>query len=477
MLILLKNKCRIRDLFLVTHASGDAYASLFSISGPFSGAIQARGKIGGVSAFCFKLIVLTSMLLATATAGAQALTTSWERVGEFPWVRDFLGGFAPLAFGSDGRPYIAYADPGNGGKATVKRLNSAGSVWEEVGNPGFSEGSAASISLAFDPDGKPHVAFISGDLKVQSVMRLNDTGTWEAAGAPADLPYTVLRSSLAFGPDGLPYVAFDSLLSGEGVIRLSSAGTDWEQVGPSSIFGGDYDHIKPTFGPDGRLYISYRDESSNNSASVMRLSADSTAWEVVGAPGFGSHWMTPISLAFGPDGRPHVAYVEGGAETKLNVKRLSDDGTAWEEVGSPESFPGNVAYTSLTFGSDGTAYLALAAGTASGQGYNISVMRLNSTGGVWEQMGIPVFTPGAVGYLSLVLGLDQSLYVVYSAGELDVSPTQGVVDPVTTVMRWREAAPIPQPHSVPTLGQWSMLLMSALAALFGVVFMRRRVAV
>jgi len=55
-------------------------------------------------------------------------------------------------------------------------------IWMNVGNAGFSEGNATNISLAFDTDGEPYVAY-SDDYHSDktSVMKFNGSN-WEYLG-------------------------------------------------------------------------------------------------------------------------------------------------------------------------------------------------------------------------------------------------------------------------------------------------------
>ncbi|MBL8863849.1 MAG: exo-alpha-sialidase [Planctomycetes bacterium] len=69
-----------------------------------------------------------------------------------------------LAFEIDatGRPVLAYQARNRGGRAVVKRFESAIGAWETLGEPGFTPGAADYLSLALAADGTPYVAFRDG---------------------------------------------------------------------------------------------------------------------------------------------------------------------------------------------------------------------------------------------------------------------------------------------------------------------------
>ncbi|MFG5775617.1 putative Ig domain-containing protein [Comamonas sp. J-3] len=345
----------------------------------------------------------------------NAAGTAWEAVGS----AGFSAGdayYTSLAFGPDGKPYVAYRDGGTGGKATVMRLNAAGTAWEAVGSAGFSAGDANFTSLAFGPDGKPYVVYRdAANGQKATVMRLNAAGTaWEAVGSVAFSAGRADYTTLAFGPDGKPYVAYQDAGNGykATVMRLNAAGTAWEAVGPAGFSAGDANFTSLAFGPDGQPYLAYWDGANRGKATVMRLNAAGT-WEAVGSAGFSAGGAYYTSLAFGPDGEPYVAYMEGANGYKATVMRLNAAGTAWEAVGSVAFSAGQADYTTLAFGPDGKPYVVY---RDAANGQKATVMRLNAAGTAWEAVGSAAFSAGQAAYTSLAIGPDDKPYVAYQDG-------------------------------------------------------------
>ncbi|WP_169458036.1 hypothetical protein [Ottowia thiooxydans] len=344
-------------------------------------------------------------------ACGQLATNSWEVVG----AKGFSEGpasFTSLALGLDGRPYVAYMDGARGDKATVMRLNVAGTAWETVGGAGFSEGGVYDISLAFAPDGQPYVAYQDGAHRGKaSVMRLNSAGTaWETIGGSGFSEGTVSDTSLAFGPDGRPYVAFmDYGIRGRArVMRLNGAATEWESVGGAGFSANVAVFTSLAFSPEGKPYVAYADTAHGGKASVMRLNSMGTAWESVGGAGFSAGNAVSPSLAFGPEGKPYVAYASEANGHKASVMRLNSAGTAWEAVGGAGFSAGATSNTSLAFGPDGKPYVAY---TDIANGYKASMMRLTSAGTAWETVGGAGFSADEATYTSLAFGPDGKPYV------------------------------------------------------------------
>ncbi|MET4576945.1 hypothetical protein [Ottowia thiooxydans] len=363
---------------------------------------------------CLRGVGLLWLLFAwqVFAAPAQPASDSWEVVG-VPGFSAGPAGFTSLAFGPDGRPYVAFVDTAQGDKASVMRLNIDGTAWEAVGGTGFSKGGVYETSLAFGPDGKPYVAYRDGAHGGKaSVMRLNSAGTaWEAVGAAGFSVGTASDASLAFGPDGRPYIAFldHGIQAKARVMRLNSAGTAWEAVGRSELSKGAAVFTSLAFSPEGRPHVAFADRSHGSKARVVRLNSAGTGLESVGGGGFSSHTAVCTSLAFGPDGKPYVAFASKADEHKASVMRLNRAGTAWETVGGAGFSSGPAVFTSLAFGHDGKPYVAYADVANS---YTAKLMGLNDEGKAWEVVGEKLSADGVV-YTSLAFGPDGSPYVAF----------------------------------------------------------------
>ena len=81
------------------------------------------------------------------------------------------------------------------------------------------------------------------------------------------------------------------------------------------------------------------------------------AWQTVGNAGFSADAASCTSLAFGLDGKPYVAYRDRGNGSKATVMRLKADSTGWDGVGAPDQDTGYTADTTIAFSPAGVLYL------------------------------------------------------------------------------------------------------------------------
>ena len=320
-----------------------------------------------------------------------------------------------LALSSTGVPYVAFADGGNEYKATVMRLNAAGNTWEYVGNSRFSADTASYISMALSGAEIPYVAFQDyGNGGKATVMRLNAAGTaWEYVGSPGFSADQARGLSIALSNTGVPYVAFED--DGNGykvsVMRLNATGTNWEYVGNAGFSARLAGSISLALSSTGVPYVAFNDFSDEvGRAVVMRLNAAGTTWENVGNPGFSAAQAQGLSMALNSGGIPYVSFGDGSPGRAM-VMRLNAAGTAWENVGNSGFSAGAAYYTSLAMSSIGVPYIAFQDG---GNGNKTTVMRLNAAGTTWEYVGRAGFSPGAVNGLSLALSNTGVPYVAFS---------------------------------------------------------------
>jgi hypothetical protein len=138
---------------------------------------------------------------------------SWELVGSAIYSGQGHGGYGsewgiPVAFDGNDVPYVAYSDPGNKHKATVKRYN--GSTWEVVGQAGFSaEFVHYGLDLALDGNNTPYVTYIDHANDGKATVKRYNGSAWETVGqAGFSAGYVYHGISIAVGRDNAPYVSY-----------------------------------------------------------------------------------------------------------------------------------------------------------------------------------------------------------------------------------------------------------------------------
>jgi len=340
-----------------------------------------------------------------ATSPATAFTSpGWSAVGS----AGFSAGTATsisLAFEPDGTPYVAYQDGGNGGKATV--MNYSADPWAVAGSAGFSVGIASSASLAFAPDGTPYVAYGGDDYNISSVaVMMFDGNDWIPVGS-ASLPVDpVGYTSLAIAPDGVPHVAYAdySLASGGKVTVLKFSDGAWGTVGNAGFTAFDAAFVSLAIAPDGTLYVAYQDGGNAAKATVMKYSGG--VWNLVGNAGFSASAANSTSLAISPNGTPYVAFRDDGNSSGATVMQYSAG--VWTNVGSAGFSAGGADFTSLAIAPDGVPYVVYQDWA---NGYKATVMKYSA--GSWSVVAGAGLSANSTSSLSLVFAPDGTPYVAY----------------------------------------------------------------
>lgn len=301
--------------------------------------------------------------------------------------------YPSLAFGPDSLPWVAFADFGNSGKASVIKL--IGNKWVYVGTPGFSSGVTGYTCLAFSSSGIPYIAFQDyGYGRRTTVMKFADT-SWVAVGNPGFSTGVVKDVSIAISHTGEPYVVYtDCTYWGPPVIKKFN-GIKWVNVGTPNI-GDRVTETKIAFNQEDQPYVLFKD--GEEETTVIKF--DGINWLTVGSPDFSTNVTEYLSLAFGPDNKPYVAFDDYVYGTLLKASVMKFDGTNWVYVGQPGFSTGEPSFTSLAFNSLGEPHLAYQ------DGFNGKATVMKFDGVNWVNVGTPQFSAGEADYLSLAISKD-----------------------------------------------------------------------
>ncbi|MGB3008176.1 MAG: hypothetical protein WBC06_16805 [Chitinophagaceae bacterium] len=285
---------------------------------------------------------------------------------------------------ADSKPYVAYKDGANSGKATVKFL-APDNAWTTIGTEGFSTGSTSYTSLAISTTGTPYLAYADVTLANRSIVKAFNGSSWVNTGSQPVSTGSATCISLALSTAGTPYLAYtdaDISVANKAIVKTFN-GSNWVNVGTQPISSGIASHISLGVAPGSvNPYIAYADANNSNRATVKTYNG--TAWVDVGpAGGFSAGTASNLSLAFATDATPYLAYQDGANGNRLTVKKFTAG--VWTTVISEGISAGTAGNISLVIGND-IPNVAYTDGYAWVQGIcsSASLTWIGSVSSAWE---------------------------------------------------------------------------------------------
>ncbi len=232
--------------------------------------------------------------------------------------------------------YIAYQDPGFDTAANInmrqrisvkKRVND---TWILVGQEGVSYGKATDISLEFDSEGTPYLAFYHQYMKDGmfgrggAVRKFNGT-TWESVGPENFYDGIVTYLDLAISPSGTPVVSY---IVNSKLEAFAFNGDEWQKVGSNSISQGMALWPKIKFGEQGTLYAIFKDRANGDKATVMQYKGNLTTPSTVTSV---SNFTPAQSWNIYPNPTNHLLTLETANSNEKQVHVLDATGQLiWE---------------------------------------------------------------------------------------------------------------------------------------------------
>ena len=204
--------------------------------------------------------------------------------GPSGWQTEAAPGAGPLEIDDAGRAHVAFLQGG----ARWARRNEAGWI-EEV----IEAGAIASVSLALDGAGEPHVSYSDESGRVRYARR--DAGVWAIETVAPNAGGG--RTALALGAGGTPFIAYYDVTTGEFCFARRESGAWTREV----IEPGYHAHETCSMAIDaaGRPHIAFYDGSSRR----IRYATSNTPVTGVDLPdgthGFGVAGIGPNPLRAG----------------------------------------------------------------------------------------------------------------------------------------------------------------------------------
>ena len=327
----------------------------------------------------------------------------------------------------NGTPYVAYPDHANNYKAIVMMHD--GAEWISLGNKGFSDDSVGSTSL-YLYDGTPYIAYRDAyeNSYKATVMMYNGTD-WVSVGTPRFSDGEVSDIYL-YVYDGTPYVAYRDVENNGATVMMYN-GTEWVSVGNKGFSDGVAVYTSLCV-YNGTPYVAYRDDANSGKATVMMY--DGSNWVSIGNKGFSDEAVACTSLYL-YNGTIYVAYIDYAYITN-NATVMTYDGSKWISIGNKGFSDGGAWYTSL-YVYNGTPYVAYRDDANSGKA---TVMMYNGT--EWISVGNKGFSDERADYTSLYL-YEGIPYVAYrddaNSGKATVMKyTTDLIPYTSTITDWTD---------------------------------------
>ena len=285
-------------------------------------------------------VLVSPIILGTCTSGTPVVNSLWTQptVSTATWSAVGAVGFTPGATGTnivslapDGTPFVEFTDWNvPGGWASVEKYQNG--FWSFVGTEGFSLGTISESAFDFDANGVPYVAY-QDTPSTRLVVAFYDGSSWVSPPGPQSLIGTGSASSISLVIDnqGRPCVAFSdgTVSGGVTVIRWNTTTVSWDTLGSAGFSGIGASSTSIAKDAAGNLYVAYVDGSAGNNLSVVKF--DGSVWNYVGSRGFSPSSVGSPSLRIGPDGIPYVAFMDAALNEAVTVMKYV--GGTWTVVG------------------------------------------------------------------------------------------------------------------------------------------------
>jgi hypothetical protein len=341
------------------------------------------------------LISVLLIILCTTVKGQ-----TWTPVG--------TRGFTPTSVGipsmdidKDNNIYVAYSNASN----VINVMKYNGSTWSALGSTvGTVSFAGASLKLAVDTNGIPHVAFNDGSNSSKlSVKKFNGT-TWINVGPTNITTSGAYFISMTFNKKtNIPYISFqDGGLSKVAVVKLN--GSSWTMLDNNGIAAGTWTSIAVDT-INAIPYVAYQDNALNPKGATVKK-FNGTSWSTVGTQGF-TQQIGPaqnIQIEVDKNSIPYVSCNLNGNSAYI----YKFNGTSWETLGMTPLF----LYTYCPIVTDTTGKLFTFLTNSSG--YSSTVMKYESSS--WTTIGNTPISNNDAYYTSIKINNSNIPYLLFADG-------------------------------------------------------------
>jgi len=340
-------------------------------------------------------------LFVIALAFPLCTAAQWQNIGS----AGFSAGQASeisLAFDNNNTPYIAFKDANSSNKLTVMKYN--GSSWVTVGSAGITSTAVTRVSLEIDGNNIPYVAYIDGTTKVSAVKY--DGSSWVQVGSAGFTGINCDYVEIKTNSSNIPYVIFRDYATGYKATVMKYDGSSWVAEGSAGFSASSVAYTRLEFDSNDLPVAGFLDQSPIK-ATVMKYNGSS--WVNVGSAGFSAGASNFLDMALDNNNQPYVSYTDAANSGKASV--MMYNGSSWVNVGSAGFSAGGTVYTNIEFDQNNTCYIAYQDGGTSSK---VVVQKYN--GSSWVNVGTGGASPSTGSFVSMELTSQGIPYIAFRDG-------------------------------------------------------------
>jgi hypothetical protein len=273
-----------------------------------------------LSGFCAGIVALALGCSSNPAGPGDAGDAGWAGIGGDGGEVSSGASYGRIAAGG-GKVFVAFSDSNLNGQLTV--MQSSGSGWAAVGNPGFTSAvvDATYLALAVDASGTPWVAYVSN--YAVSVAKLSG-GAWVTQGS-AGFAQPSGSISLAIA-GGAPYIAYGD---GTGAHVMMLNGATWSDLAIASPLMLFF----PILGTDGTtVYLAYNDMMQSQLV-LAKLSGTSWTTLATSTVTIEDDWSPSVNVSSGSVFVGLSNYTNGPVVLQLTGSTLTSVGNIGDIAG------------------------------------------------------------------------------------------------------------------------------------------------
>lgn len=194
----------------------------------------------------------------------------------------------------------------NGEKATVLKHN--GTMWVNVGNPGFSVGQSRYNKIVIDTNDVPYVGFSDLSFGAKASVMKFDGNNWVFVVDTTISNGTVYDISMNVNNSNEIMIAYMEPAAGGKAVVKKLSGNTWTDVGTYGVSNGQVYYTSLAIDNINHPLVGFADATVNTKSTVLKY--DGNNWQAVGNAGFSNGTSHFVKLAVSPNNDYYLAFAD-----------------------------------------------------------------------------------------------------------------------------------------------------------------------